>query len=74
MYYESMPSDTMSSDTMPSDTMPSDTMPIGTQNPKNKTKKTKKIWKCEKHNGCMWSCPCDCSNCIEFNKTVIHKK
>ena len=27
-----------------------------------------KKWSCENHPGCMWSCPCDCNNCVEYNK------
>lgn len=27
-----------------------------------------KRWNCEKHSGCMWSYPCDCRNCSEYNR------
>jgi hypothetical protein len=52
--------------------MPSDPIPI----PKTKTKTKKNVkreWSCENNKGCMWSCPCDCNNCIEFNMAIIYK-
>ena len=45
----------------------------------DKPKPTKKkepggdnIWKrgCLKHPGCVWSCPCDCKNCIAFEAAL----
>lgn len=48
--------------------------PIPIPNTTTKTKKiVKREWNCEKNKGCMWSCPCDCNNCKEFNKEIIYK-
>ena len=55
--------------------MPSEPMPIPKAKAKAKAKKQiiTRNWICEKNKGCMWSCPCDCNNCVEFNKLILYK-
>ncbi len=46
----------------------------GEDNPKPTKKKEPREdrWKkgCLNHPGCVWSCPCDCINCIAFETSL----
>ena len=48
--------------------MPTEPITIPKSKIKNNKKQQTKHWSCEKHPGCMWSCPCDCNNCLEYNR------
>ena len=30
----------------------------------------KQEWKCEKYPSCLYCIPCDCNNCVKFEKTL----
>ena len=33
-----------------------------------------KNWSCVKHPGCLYSIPCDCNNCIAFEKMLNQRR